>query len=144
MIWTIIATIIGVILVFISSPTSALVGWIMNKFALHPNLDPKDITITFNGTRLEEEEKNRFSAYFNEAQYVKRNHIFPGTEKSFLHPETAVIPFVINVKNRKKEMNFFLYHNDDHVDVVKQWKKKVASFSLSSEPLQNFIISEKA
>lgn len=116
----------------------------MNKFALHPKLDPKDITVTFNGMRLEEEEKNRFSAYFNEAQYVKRNHIFPGTEKSFLHPETAVIPFVINVKNRKKEMNFFLYHNDDHVDVVKQWKKKVASFSLSSEPLQNFSISEKA
>ncbi len=144
MIWTIIATIIGVILIFISSPTSALVGWILNKFALHPKLDPKDITVTFNGMRLEEEEKNRFSAYFNEAQYVKRNHIFPGTEKSFLHPETAVIPFVINVKNRKKEMNFFLYHNDDHVDVVKQWKKKVASFSLSSEPLQNFSISEKA
>lgn len=144
MIWTIIATIIGVILIFISSPTSALVGWILNKFALHPKLDPKDITVTFNGMRLEEEEKNRFSAYFNEAQYVKRNHIFPGNEKSFLHPETAVIPFVINVKNRKKEMNFFLYHNDDHVDVVKQWKKKVASFSLSSEPLQNFSISEKA
>ncbi|MGG0668635.1 YfmQ family protein [Sporosarcina koreensis] len=144
MIWTIIATIIGVILIFISSPTSALVGWILNKFALHPKLDPKDITVTFNGMRLEEEEKNRFSTYFNEAQYVKRNHIFPGTEKSFLHPETAVIPFVINVKNRKKEMNFFLYHNDDHVDVVKQWKKKVASFSLSSEPLQNFSISEKA
>ena len=144
MIWTIIATIIGVILIFISSPTSALVGWILNKFALHPKLDPKDITVTFNGMRLEEEEKNRFSAYFNEAQYVKRNHIFPGTEKSFLHPETAVIPFVINVKNKKKEMNFFLYHNDDHVDVVKQWKKKVASFSLSSEPLQNFSISEKA
>ncbi|MCM3638873.1 YfmQ family protein [Sporosarcina luteola] len=144
MIWTIIAIVIGAIIIFITSPTSALVGWFLNKFTTHPKLDPNDITITFNGTHLEKEEKNRFSEYYNEAQYVKRNHIFPGTEKSFLYPETAVIPYVINIKSRKKEMNFFLYHYDDHVDVVKQWKKKVTSFSLSSKHLQNFTIAEKA
>lgn len=144
MVWTIISIAIGTIIIFVSSPTSALVGWFLNKFTLHPKLDSNDITVTFNGTHLGEEEKNRFSEYFNEAEYVKRNHIFPGTEKSFLHPDTAVIPFVINVKSRKKEMNLFLYHYDDHVDVVKQWKKKLASFSLSSEQLQNFSISEKA
>lgn len=144
MIWTIITIAIGSIIIFITSPTSALVEWILNKTTIHPKLDPKDITVTYNGMHLEGEEKSRFSEYFNEAKYVKRNHIFPGTEKSFLHPETAVIPFVINVKSRKKEMNFFLYHHDDHVDVVKQWKKKVASFSLRSEQLQNFSIPGKA
>ena len=144
MIWTIIAIVIGVILIFLTSPTSALVGWFLSKFALHPELDSKDVTVTFNGTHLEEEEKNRFIEYFNEAQFLKRNHIFPGTEKSFLQPETNVIPFVINVKSRKKEMKFFLYRYDENIDVVKQWKNKVASYSLSSEQLQNFTISEKA
>ncbi|MDN4608156.1 YfmQ family protein [Sporosarcina highlanderae] len=144
MIWTIITIVIGTIIIFITSPTSKLVDWFLNRFAVHPKLDPNEITVTFNGKRLKEEEKNRFSYYFNEAHYVKRNHIFPGTEKSFLQPETAVTPFVINVKSGKKEMNFFLYHYDDHVDVVKQWKKKVSSFTISSEPLQNFSISVKA
>ena len=142
MIWTIIAIIIGVILIFITSPTSALVGWFLSKFALQPKLDPKDITITFNGTELKEEEKIRFSELFNEAQFIERNHIFPGTEASFLRPETDVIPFVVNVKSRNKEMNLFLYRYEDHVDVVKQQKKKVASFRLRSEQLQNFTISK--
>jgi hypothetical protein len=149
MTWLTIAIIvIGTILIFLSSPTSALVGWILNKFALHPKLDPKDISVTFNGKHLEEEEKIRFNNYFNEAQFLERNHIFPGNEKLFLHPETNVIPFVIKVNRRKKEMNFFIYSYDDHVDVVKQWKKKVASFSIRSEYLQSFTtsnsINEKA
>ncbi|MEH7524477.1 YfmQ family protein [Bacillus sp. JJ1503] len=142
MIWTTIAVIvIGIILTFSMCPPSALVGWVLGKFALHPKLDSKDITVIFNGTHLKKEEKIRFNDYFNEAQFLGKNHIFPGNEKLFLHPETNVIPFVINVKSRKKEMNFYIYSYDDHVDVVKQWKKKVASYSLRSEYLQKFTIS---
>ncbi|MCG7344682.1 YfmQ family protein [Sporosarcina sp. ACRSL] len=138
MIWTIIGIAIGVILIFITSPTSALVGWFLRQFSLHPQLDPKEITVSYNGRYLGEEEKDRFSKYFNEAQFIERHHIFPGTEKSFLQPDTNVIPFVINVTSRNKEMNFIIYPYKDHVDVVKQWKKKVASFSLQSEQLQIF------
>ena len=144
MIWmTIVSIVIGTILIFITSPTSALVEWVLSKFTLHPKLDSKDVIVTFNGKHLEEEEKIRFNNYFNEAQFLERNHIFPGNENLFLHPETNVIPFVIKVKKRKKEMNFFIYSYDDHVDVVKQWKKKVVSFSIRSEHLQNFTISNK-
>lgn len=54
----------------------------------------------------------------------------------------------VKVKSRKKEMKFFLYIHDDHVDVVKQWKKKVTSFSIRSEYLQNYTtlnsVTEKA
>lgn len=144
MIWmTIVSIVIGTILIFITSPTSALVEWVLSKFTLHPKLDSKDVIVTFNGKHLEEEEKIRFNNYFNEAQFLERNHIFPRNENLFLHPETNVIPFVIKVKKRKKEMNFFIYSYDDHVDVVKQWKKKVVSFSIRSEHLQNFTISNK-
>ena len=144
MIWTIIAIAIGAVLIFLTGPTSALVGWFLSKFAIHPELDSKDVIVTFNGTHLDEEDKNQFLAYFNEAQFLTSNHIFPGTEKSYLQPETDVIPFVINVKRRNKEMNLFLYRYDDHIDVVKQRKNKVTSYSLSSEKLQNFTIDEKA
>lgn len=144
MTWTtIVLIVIGIIFKFLMSPPSALVAWVLSKFALHPKLDSKDITVTFNGTQLEEEEKIRFNDYFNEAQFLERNHIFPGNEKFFLNPETNVIPFVIHVKSRKKEMNFFVYSYDDNVDVVKQWKKKVASYSLRSEYLQKFTISNR-
>ena len=143
MTWTtIVIIVIGIILIFMTSPPSALVEWGLSKFTIHPKLDSKDISVLYNGTHLEEEEKIRFNNYFNEAQFVERNHIFPGNEKLFLYPETTVIPFVIKVKRIKKEMDFFIYIYDDHVDVVKQWKKKVASFSIKSEYLQNFTISD--
>ncbi|MEI4771910.1 YfmQ family protein [Psychrobacillus sp. FJAT-51614] len=137
---TVLLIVISIIFKFLMSPPSAVVGWVVSKFALHPKLDSKDITVTFNGMHLEEEEKIRFTDFFNEALFLERNHIFPGNEKFFLHPETNVIPFVINVKSRNKEMNFFVYSHDDQVDVVKQWKKKVASYSLSSDNLGKFSI----
>jgi hypothetical protein len=142
MTWTAFGIIvIAIIFKMLMSPPSAVVGWVVSKFALHPKLDSKDITVTFNGKHLEEEEKIRFTDSFNEALFLKQYNIFQGNEKLFLHPETDVIPFIINVKSRKKEVNFFVYSYDDHVDVVKQWKKKVASYSLSSEYLQKFTIS---
>lgn len=137
---TVLIIVISIILKFLMSPPSALVGWVVSKFALHPKLDPKDVTVTFNGKQLEEKEKNRFTDYFNGALFLERNHIFPGHEELFLNPETDVIPFVIKVRSKKKEINFFVYSDDDQVDVVKQWKKKVANYTLSSESLQNFTI----
>lgn len=143
MTWTAFAILMGgILLKLLTSPPSAVVGWVVSKFALHPKLDSKKVTITFNGRHLEEEEKIKLIDYFNEALFLERYHIFPGNEEMFLHPETDVIPFIINIKRRKKELNFFVYNYDDHVDVVKQRKKKVASYSLSSEYLQNFTISK--
>ena len=142
MTWTAVAFIvIAIIFKMLMSPPSAVVGWVVSKFALHPKIDAKDVTVTYNGKSLEEEEKNRFTDYFNDALFLERNHIFPGNEKLFLNPETDVIPFVINVKSKNKETNFYVYNNDVQVDVVKQWKKKVASYSLNSENLQQFTVS---
>ncbi|MDQ0273656.1 YfmQ family protein [Cytobacillus purgationiresistens] len=126
---------IGVIIKMAMSPPSAVVEWVLSKFALHPKLNSKDVTITYNGKLLEEEEKNRFTDYFNEATFLKRKYIFPGNEKLFLYPETNVTPVVIKVKRGKKDVNIYVYSYDDHVDVVKQSKKKVVSYSLSCDYL---------
>ncbi|RFU60382.1 YfmQ family protein [Bacillus sp. V59.32b] len=144
MTWTVaISIVIGIIIKMVLSPPSVVVGWVLSKFALHPKLNSKDVTVTFNGKHLEEEEKIRFTDYFNEATFLKKYYIFPGNENLFLHPETNVSPFVINVKRSKKNLNFFVYSYDDHVDVVKQCKKKVVSYSLSSDYLQKFTVSTK-
>ncbi|WP_039042221.1 YfmQ family protein [Sporosarcina sp. ZBG7A] len=139
MTWALASSIlIGFVFKMLMSPPSAVVAWGLSKFALHPHLDTKDVMITFNGKHLEEEEKDRFTDYFNKSNFLKKHDIFPGNEKLFLHPVTNVTPFVINVKNRKKEINFFVYSSDNHVDVVKQYKEKVFSYSLSSDYLQKF------
>lgn len=144
MTWTvIISLVIGVIIKMVLSPPSIVVEWVVNKFALHPKLNSKNVTVTFNGKYLEEEEKIRFTDYFNEALFLKKHYIFPGNEKLFLHPENNLTPFVISVESGKKDVNIFVYRYDDHVDVVKQCKKKVVSYSLSSEYLQKFTISTK-
>lgn len=142
MTWTALAIIVGgILLKLLTSPPSAVVGWVVSKFALHPKLDSKYVTITFNGKHLDEEEKIKLIDYFNEALFLERYHIFPGNEEVFLHPETNVVPFVITVKRRKKEVKLYVYNYDDHVDIVKQRKKKVASYKLTSEELQKFVIS---
>lgn len=140
MTWTAL-TIVGVIALILTSPTSDFCGWFIDKFALHPKLDSKVVTVTFNANKLEGNKKNRFIDHFNEAVFLKRFDIFAGNEKFFLEPETNVIPVVINFKNRKKEVNFFLYIDDKDIMVVKQRKKKVDCYSLDSENLQNFIIT---
>ncbi|KOS68153.1 hypothetical protein AEA09_06015 [Lysinibacillus contaminans] len=141
MIW--ILVVFGILIKVLMSPPSAVVAWLLSKFELHQKLDSKDVTVTFNGKNLEEEEKNKYTEYFNEANFLKKHYIFPGNEKLFLHPETNVKPFVINVKSGKKDVNFFVYSSDNHVDVVKQYKEKVVSYSLSSDYLQKFTLSTK-
>ncbi|MFJ6208465.1 YfmQ family protein [Lysinibacillus sp. NPDC092081] len=137
----IITLVIGSIIKLLMSPPSAAVAWGLSKIELHKKLDAKDVTVTFNGKNLDEEEKNRFTDNFNKASFLKKYYIFPGNEKLFLQPETNVTPYVINVKRGKKDVNFFVFSYDNHVDVVKKCKEKVISYSISSEYLQKFTIS---
>ncbi|MDN4495551.1 YfmQ family protein [Ureibacillus aquaedulcis] len=141
MTWTAFLVIMaGILFKMLTSPPSALVEWVLSKFALHPKLDPNEVIITFNGVSLDGEDKSEFIDFFNDAVFLERNHIYPGNEEKFLHPETNIIPFVINVIRRNKEVNFFVYCEDDNIFVVKQKKKKITSYSLKSESLKVFTI----
>lgn len=58
MTWGLVMTIvIGSIVKLVMSPPSIVVGWTVSKFELHKKLDAKDVTVTYNGKKLEEEEK---------------------------------------------------------------------------------------
>ena len=116
-------------------PTDA-VNWIMSKFKIHSEISDADAIVTFDGKRLEGEDKIQVLNYFNEAKFLKKNHIFPGNEKLFLHPENSGTPIIIDVNRGKNDVRLYVYIYNDHVDVVKQYKNKVVSYSLLSESLQ--------
>ncbi|MBM7609735.1 hypothetical protein JOD29_003011 [Lysinibacillus composti] len=142
MTWTAVLIVLGgIFLKLLTSPPSAVVGWVVSKFALHPKIDSANTTVTYNGRQLAKEDQVQLVDYFNEALFLERYHIFPGNEELVLHPETDVIPYIMTVKKGKKEITFFVYNYNDHVDIVKQRKKKVASYRITSDELQNFTIS---
>jgi hypothetical protein len=144
MTWTIALTVLlGIVLKMVMSPPSAVVDWIFSKFALHPKLNSKDVSVTYLEKHLEEEEKTRLIENFNDATFLKQYDIFPGKENLFLQPETPVTPFVITVKRGKKDCKIFVYCSVDYVYVVKQSNKKVVAYDLRSEKLQKFNLSAK-
>ncbi|MFE0502950.1 YfmQ family protein [Peribacillus butanolivorans] len=116
-------------------PTDA-VNWILSKFKLHSELSDANCIVTNDGKRLEGEDKIQVINYFNEAIFLKKNHIFPGNEQLFLHPENSGTPLVIDTKRGKKDVRLLVYIYNDHVDVVKQYKKKLVAYSLLSDSLQ--------
>lgn len=116
-------------------PTDA-VNWILSKFKIHSEISDANAIVTFDGKRLEGEDKIQVLNYFNEAKFLKKNHIFPGNEKLFLHPENSGTPIIIDVKRGKNDVRLHVYIYNDHVDVVKQYKNKVVAYSLLSESLQ--------
>jgi hypothetical protein len=116
-------------------PTGA-VEWLISKFEIHSKLSDANVSLTFDGKRLEGEDRIQFINYFNEATFLKQQYIFPGNEELYLHPENSETPLVIDTKRGKKDVRLFVYSYNDHVDVVKQYKKKVVAYSLLSDSLQ--------
>ncbi|WP_143833231.1 YfmQ family protein [Oceanobacillus timonensis] len=143
MTWTfILITIAGIILKFLTSPPSALVGWVLNKFELHPKIDAENSTVTYGGEYLEGDKKQSVIDSFNGAQFLYKNHIFPGKEASYLQPETGMIPHIIKYNRKNKNITFHVFAYDNHVDVVKQWKKKMASYTLDADYIQKMASSD--
>ncbi|MEH7120118.1 YfmQ family protein [Neobacillus vireti] len=141
MTWTIIIIILISLLKIIPTclPTGS-VEWLIKKFETHSKLSEETVTLTFGGKRLEGEAKNKVIKDFNEAIFLKKLYIFPGTEELYLNPENSEPPLIIDTKRGKNEVKLFLYRYNDRIDVVKRDKKKVMAYSLLSENLQKFSI----
>ena len=138
MTWDILVPIIlfGVLKIVMSSFPNSTVGWFISKFEIHPKLSDADVSVSIDGKCLESEDKTQVIHYFNEATFVERYPVFPGYERAYLHPENGGNPLVIDTKGRKKTARLFVYIYDDHVNVVKQYKKKVVAYKLLSDSLQ--------
>lgn len=139
MIWTIISIILlSIVKIVVTCLPTGSVNWLIRKFETHSKLNEENLTLTIDGRPLEGDNKTKVINEFNEAIFLKKHYIFPGTEELFLNPENSGPPLVIDTKRGKKEIKLFLYRYHDRIDVVKQDKKKIIAYSLLSDTLQKF------
>lgn len=113
-----------------------VVEWLVNKFKVHPTLQTENTSLMIDGKSIEGEEKETFIRMFNEATFIKEHYIYPGNEHYFLKPESGPTPIVVTTTIGKKEITIFVFCYLDHVDVVKQMKKKMIAYSIFSDKLQ--------
>lgn len=132
----IVTSILSLLKILVSCLPTDAVNWIISKFKIHSEISGGNAIVTFDGKRLKGEEKIQVINYFNSARFLKKNHIFPVNEELFLHPENSETPLVIDTKRGKKDVRLFVYIYSDRVDVVKRYKKKLISYSLFSDSLQ--------
>ncbi|PFR31088.1 MULTISPECIES: YfmQ family protein [Bacillus cereus group] len=127
--WFVVMLVIfGAFKIIVASIPTSVVESLISRFALHPQLNAEDVTVTIDGEALEDEEKIQMINQFNEALFLEK-HYFP--------PQSSGTPVVIHMKKGKHDLSYSMYSYDDHIDVVKQYKKKVVAYSLRSKELQN-------
>ncbi|MEH7549326.1 MULTISPECIES: YfmQ family protein [Bacillaceae] len=137
MTWTIISIIlISLLKILVTCLPTGPVEWLIRKFETHSKLGDENITLIIDGRRLEGDDKTKVINDFNEAIFLKKHYIFPGTEELYLNPENSDSPIVIETIRGNKDLKLFVYRYKDRVDVVKQFKKKLVAYSLMSESLQ--------
>lgn len=142
MIWAVLSIIlISMVKILMTCLPTGAAEWLISKFEIHSKLSDANVTVTIDGKRLESEDRIQVINYFNEATFLKQQYIFPGTEELYLHPENGKTPLVIDTKRGKNEVRLFVFSYNDHVDVVKQYKKKVVAYSLLSDSLQKRSLS---
>lgn len=127
---------ISAVKLFMTCLPTPVVEWLVSKFELHSKLSDSDADLTINGKHLADEEKLQVIQEFNEAIFIEKYYVHPGNQEFYLHPKKGETPLVIETKRGKKDVRLFVYSYSDHVDVVKQVKKKVFAYSLLSESLQ--------
>ncbi|MGE6589159.1 YfmQ family protein [Bacillus mycoides] len=120
--------IFGALKVLVSSMPTSVVESIISRFELHQKLDEENTTVTVDGESIEGEMKLQVIHEFNEALFLDK-HYFP--------PQGNGTPIVMETKKGKREIRFSIYSYEEHVDVVKQYKKKVVAYRLRSKNLQS-------
>lgn len=120
--------IFGALKVLVSSMPTSVVESIISRFELHQKLDEENTIVTIDGKNIGGEMKLQVIHEFNEALFLDK-HYFP--------PQGEGTPLVIDTKKGKKMIRFSIYSYEEHVDVIRQYKKKVVAYRLRSKSLQS-------
>ena len=129
MTWTFVLLLIlaGFAKILVTCLPTSVVESILGKFETHPTLSDATDTVTIDGKRLEGEEKSQVINQFNQALFL---------EKYYFPPENIGTPLIIDTKMGKNNVRLFVYCYNDHVDVIKTYKKKEITYRLRSDSLQ--------
>ncbi|PGK51186.1 hypothetical protein CN918_25695 [Priestia megaterium] len=141
MTWIVVVSIVIVsaIKILITCLPTPVVNKLLQKFEMHRKLESENTIVMINNKILEDDEKNQIIEYFNDSTFLKQQYIHPGNERYFLEPENAKEPYVIKTKIGKTNVQFHVFLYKDHVDVVKQYKKKMKAYSIFSRDFQSEI-----
>src|SRR3954447_9044106 len=102
MTWAVVSIILlSLIKILMTCLPTGPVEWLIKKWEIHSKLNKDIADVTIDEKRLVDEDKNRFINYFNEAIFLEKHYIFPGTEELFLHPKDSETPIVIDTKRGK-------------------------------------------
>ncbi|AGE62605.1 hypothetical protein C663_0764 [Bacillus subtilis XF-1] len=142
MTWAIVMLILmSLVKIVLTCLPTGVIEWLLGKFEGHAKRSDENASLSLDGKRLEGAEKQKVIDQFNEAVFLEKYYIYPGDEERYLHPENGGTPLVIDTKKGKKDVKLFVYRYDDHIDVVKQYKKKVIAYRVLSESLQKESLS---
>ncbi|CAM3804561.1 hypothetical protein BAQ48_25600 [Bacillus luti] len=119
--------IFGALKVLVSSMPTSVVESIISRFELHQKLDEEHTTVSLDGKNIEGEKKTQVIHEFNEALFLDK-HYFP--------PHGEGTPIIIETKKGKRTITLSIYSYEEHVDVIKQYKKNVVAYRLRSKSLQ--------
>ncbi|MGH0675617.1 YfmQ family protein [Bacillus luti] len=119
--------IFGALKVLVSSMPTSVVESIISRFELHQKLDEESTIISLDGKNIEGEMKNQVINDFNEALFLDK-HYFP--------PHGEGTPIIIETKKGKRTITLSIYSYEEHIDVIKQYKKNVVAYRLRSKSLQ--------
>jgi len=131
MTWTFVLVLIvaGLLKVIMTCLPTSVVESIVHRFEVHPTLNEAAVTVTFGGKSLEGEKKKQLIEHFNQALFLEKYYYSPS--------ETSKAPFIIQTTTAKNNITFFLYSYDDHVDVIKKYRKREISYCVKSSFLQD-------
>ncbi|MDM5206279.1 YfmQ family protein [Cytobacillus kochii] len=134
MTWTMgFVLILGILIKMITSPPSAAVAWVLKKFAIHQEINEKEITLEYDNHLIEGQVKEKVVTMFNEASFLKRIHIYPGNEDLFMPHNQKTVPYHICYSKGKKKIQLYLYIEEKYLTVVKQTNKKVIAYQMDAE-----------
>lgn len=141
MVWIVTSLVVFSLLkLLVTSPPSGVVERLFSRYAVHAKVTSDQTTIMFEDRPLNDQQTSEIIQHFNDAIFIERYYIYPGDEERFLHPQEGPAPLTMQTKLGKHDVTLYLYHYDDHVDVVRQFthkpKKKLMAYRLRSEPLQ--------
>lgn len=145
MTWAVIIplTLFSLFKIVVTCLPTGVVEWILRKFELHSEISCENSSVLVNGQIIEGKEKIQILNSFNEATFLEKHYIWPGTEEHYLVRDDSGPPVVINVNEGKKTVKVSLFLYKDRVDVVKEYKKKILSYSLLSDLQKKADIIEK-
>jgi len=126
--------VVSALKILITCLPTPVVNWIVSKFETHSKID-LDAKVTIGGTEIKGETKKELINNFNKATFLKKYYVHPGNEHYFLHPQKGGKIVVINTKIGKSDVDVLVYKYEDHILVVKDYKKKLIAYSLLSEEL---------